>query len=177
MCASLLQRLALEAELQSVLACRMLALTWVRTTELRMMLWSEIEGDVWRIPAGRMKRRREHLVPLPSQALALLERLRLRARGRVYVFPSDRRLDRPMSENAILYLLHRIGYRGLMTGHGWRTVASTWANECGHSPDAIERQLAHAPGDQVRAAYNQAAYLPERRRMLQAFADWLDAQA
>ena len=81
-----------------------------------------------------------------------------------------------MSENAVLYLLHRMGYKGEMTGHGWRSVASTWANEAGWQPDAIERQLAHVPDDKVRAAYNRAAYLPQRREMLQAWADWLQAQ-
>lgn len=170
----LMQRLALESELQSAIACRMLALTWVRTTELRQMEWSEIEGDLWRIPRARMKRGREHLVPLSTQAVAILKTMKARNRGGRYVFESDRRADRPMSENAILYLLHRIGYKGRMTGHGWRSVASTWANERGHNTDAIERQLAHVPDDDVRAAYNRAAYLPERRQMLQAWADWLD---
>jgi len=167
-------RLALESELQSVLACHMIALTWVRTGELRKMLWSEIEGDLWRIPEGRMKMGREHLVPLSKQALGLLDKLRARSRGGVYVFPSDRRIDRPMSENSVLYLLHRLGYQGLMTGHGWRTVTSTWANEHGYNPDAIEMALAHASGDAVRGIYNQAAYLPQRRAMLQDWADWLD---
>ena len=170
----LMQRLDLEGELQSALACRMLALTWVRTTELRQMEWSEIEGDLWRIPKARMKRGREHLVPLSSQALEILKKMRARNRGGRYVFEADHRSDRPMSENAVLYLLHRMGYKGRMTGHGWRSVASTWANERGHNPDAIERQLAHVPGDEVRAAYNRAAYLPERRAMLQAWANWLD---
>ncbi len=169
-----LQRLGLESpDLQSVLACRLLALTWVRTVELRNMVWSEVEGDVWRIPEGKMKRRRDHLVPLSRQALAVLEKMRARSRGD-YVFPADHRADRPMSENAVLYLLHRIGYKGRMTGHGWRSVGSTWANERGYNPDAIERQLAHSPEDKTRAAYNRAAYLPERRSMLQAWADWLD---
>lgn len=170
----LLRRLSLERELQSVLACRMLALTWVRTTELRMMLWSEVDGDTWTIPAGRMKRRRDHVVPLSRQASQLLQQLRDRARGSVYVFPADHRTDRPMSENAVLYLLGRIGYQGRMTGHGWRTVASTWANEHGYRADIIERQLAHVPRDQVRAVYNRAEWLGERRVMLQAWADWLD---
>lgn len=170
----LMQRLELEGELQSVLACRMLALTWVRTTELRQMEWSEIEADLWRIPKARMKRGRDHLVPLSSQALEILKKMQARNRGGRYVFEADHRSDRPMSENAVLYLLHRMGYKGHMTGHGWRSVASTWANERGHNPDAIERQLAHVPGDEVRAAYNRAAYLPERRAMLQAWADWLD---
>lgn len=166
-------RLACERDLQSVLACRLLALTWARTAELRMMRWDEIEAAMWRLPAGRMKRRREHLVPLSRQALAILAQLKPRAGSSAYVLPAEHRSDRPMSENAILYLLRRIGYGGRMTGHGWRTIGSTWANERGYSPDAIERQLAHAPDDRVRAAYNRAAYLPERITMMQAWADWL----
>ena len=82
-----------------------------------------------------------------------------------------------MSENAILYLLARMGYGGKMSGHGWRTVASTWAHEAGYPADVIERQLAHTPDDKVRSAYNRAQHLPERAAMLQAYADWLDAQA
>lgn len=173
-----MSRLAMEKDLQSVLGCRMLAYTWVRTTELRMMEWSELEGDMWRIPAAKMKRDGEHLVPLSTQALAILKVMKDRSRGSQYVFPSSQmhRLDRPMSENAILYLIARIGYQGRMTGHGWRSVASTWANEAGYNPDAIERQLAHTPEDEVRAVYNRSAYLPVRREMLQAWADWLDGQ-
>jgi integrase len=169
-----LQRMALERELQSVLACRLLALTWTRTTELRMMEWGELEGDLWRIPKERMKRGIEHLVPLSRQALELLAKLQARSRGSKYVFPAEHRDDRPMSENAVLYLIHRIGYKDRMTGHGWRSVGSSWANERGFNPDAIERQLAHVPDNEVRAAYNRAAYMPERRKMLQAWADWLD---
>jgi len=172
-----LERLSFEDELQSVKACKLLALTWVRTGELRGMLWTEIEGDMWRIPAGKMKRRNEHLIPLSRQALALLKVQRERCRGSLYVFPADHTIKRPMSENAVLYLLHRMGYKGKMTGHGWRSVASTWANEAGWPPDAIERQLAHVPDDKVRAAYNRAAYLPQRREMLQAWADWIDSQS
>lgn len=168
-----MDRLSYEAELQSVLACKLLALTWVRTQELRMMEWAELEGDLWRIPEGKMKRRREHLVPLSRQAMELLDTLKARSRGSRYVFPNDRRLDRPMSENAILYLIGRIGYKGMMTGHGFRSVGSTWANENGFNADAIERQLAHAPDDKVRAVYLRSEFMPERRRMLQAWADWL----
>jgi integrase len=169
-----MQRLALERELQSVLACRLLALTWTRTGELRLMEWDELEGDVWRIPESRMKRGIEHLVPLSRQAMEILEKLRARSRGSKYVFPAEHRNDRPMSENAVLYLLHRMGFKGAMTGHGWRSVGSTWANENGFNKDAIERQLAHLPEDKVRAVYNRTAYLPERRKMLQAWADYLD---
>lgn len=170
---SFMDRLSYESELQSVLACKLLALTWVRTQELRMMEWSEIEGDLWRIPEGKMKRRREHLVPLSRQAMELLDTLKARSRGSRYVFPNDRRLDRPMSENAILYLIGRIGYKGMMTGHGFRSVGSTWANENGFNADAIERQLAHAPDDKVRAVYLRSEFMLERRRMLQSWADWL----
>lgn len=173
---ALMQRLALEGQIQSAEACRLLALTWARTGELRQMRWDELDGDTWRLPAGRMKRRKDHLVPLSPQAMAIIDRQRRRAQlGAAYVFPSPHRTDRPMSENAILYLLHRMGYEGRMTGHGWRTVASTWAHEAGYPPDVIERQLAHTPDDRVRSAYNRAQHLPERRAMLAAWADWLDS--
>jgi integrase len=171
-----MQRLSLEAELQSVLACRLLALTWVRTTELRGMPWSELDGDVWRIPAARMKRKRDHIVPLSTQAQAIFAKLRARARPSCpYVFPSEHRDDRPMSENTVLALLARMGYKGRTTGHGFRSIGSTWANERGYAADAIERQLAHTPADKTRAAYNRAEFLPDRRAMLQAFADFLGA--
>lgn len=167
------RRLSLEKELQSVLACRMLALTWVRTGELRMMVWDEIEGDLWRIPAAKMKRGKEHLVPLPKQVVEMLPNLKLRCRGSKYVFPSDRRVDRPMSENSVLFLIGRIGYGGRLTGHGFRTIASTWAHDNNYLSDAVERQLAHTPDDTVKSAYNRAEHLALRREMTQAFADWL----
>lgn len=171
----LMQRVSLEGQIQSVLAFRLLALTWVRTGELRAMRFSEVDGSLWRIPKDRMKKKRDHLVPLSTQAVALLKELKARSRGGEFVFPAEHRDDRPMSENAVLALLARIGYRGRMTGHGWRTIASTWANENGYNRDAIERQLAHAPDDKIRAAYNRAEYLPERAAMLQDWADWLDS--
>lgn len=170
---SFMERLALEGVIQSAVATKLLALTWVRTQELRLMEFSEIDGDVWRIPAGKMKRRRDHIVPLSRQALELVEHMQARSRGSKYVFPNDRRQDRPMSENSVLYLIGRMGYGGRMTGHGWRTIGSTWANEANYSADAIERQLAHAPDDRTRAVYNKAEYLPERRSMLQKWADWV----
>lgn len=174
-----IDRLRMERDIQSVLACKLLAYTWVRTGELRMMLWSEVDMDagVWIVPAGKMKRKRDHMVPLPHQAVAILRQLKERSRGSEYVFPGDRRQDRPMSENAVLYLLHRMGYKGAMTGHGWRSVASTWANESGYNEDAIELQLSHVPDNKVRAVYNRAKYIDERRAMLQAHADWLDIDA
>lgn len=172
------QRLNMERDLQSVLACRLLAYTWVRTNELRMMTADEIDLDAgtWIIPAGKMKRKRDHVVPLSRQAVFVIHEMLLRKRpASTYLFQHPSRNDRPMSENAILYLIHRIGYKGRMTGHGFRSVASTWANEAGYNPDAIERQLAHVPENKVRAIYNRAAYLSERQAMLQAWADWFDA--
>jgi len=171
---ALMHRLSLEKPLLSVLGCKMLALTWVRTKELRQMTWEQIEGDVWRIPSSAMKMRREHLVPLSKQAMELLRMLKARSRGGSYVFPADRRLDRTMSENSITYMLGRIGYKGEMTGHGFRSVASTWANEAGYPKDHIEKQLAHDSGDEVRDAYNAAEYWTGRVKMLADFADWLD---
>lgn len=172
------QRLDMERDLQSVIACKLLAYTWVRTNELRMMVDDELDLDnaTWIIPAGKMKRRRDHVVPLPTQAVMLIREMQKRRRpGSPYIFQHPSRDDRPMSENAVLYLIHRIGYKGRMTGHGFRSVASTWANENGHNPDAIERQLAHVPENKVRSIYNRAAYLPERQAMLQAWADWFDS--
>jgi integrase len=167
-------RLKLEGDLRSVLAAKMLTLTWVRTREMRFMRWDQIDGDLWRVPRGTMKKRRDHLVPLSRQALDLLDILRPRCQGSVYVFPGEHTNLRPISENTVLYLLYRMGLKGKMTGHGFRSIGSTWANERGFNADAVERQLAHAPADKTRGAYNRAEYLPERRQILQAFADWLD---
>lgn len=170
-----LQRLSLEGSLQSVLGCKLLSLTWLRTNELRTMRWDDVSDDLIRIPGERMKKEKDHLVPLSTQATDVLRELDQRRNGSEFVFPSDRRIDRPMSENSILYMLHRIGYKGRMCGHGWRSVGSTWANENGYNKDVIERQLAHTPADKVRSAYNRAEYLPQRTQMIQDWANWLDS--
>jgi len=130
----------------------------------------------WRIPAARMKMREQHIAPLSRQAVAVLTELHaLTGRGK-YVFPGARTNGRPMGENTVNAALRRLGYaKDEMTGHGFRSMASTLLNEDGWNRDAIERQLAHAERDNVRAAYNFAEYLPERRRMMQAWADRLDA--
>jgi len=142
------------------------------------MQWSEVDcvKQVWTIPVGRMKRKREHLVPLSKPAVDLLLILQSRCMGSKYVFPNDRSAARPMSENAILYMIGRIGFGGRMTGHGWRSVGSTWANQAGYNPDAIERQLSHAPDDKVRAAYNRAEYMDIRTQMMTDWAQWLQSQ-
>ena len=159
-------------------AMRLAALVFVRPGELRKAEWTEIDldGATWRIPAERMKMRTEHIVPLSRQAVDILRELHpLTGSGR-FVFPSARTSARPMSENAVTAALRRMDYTGeQMTGHGFRTTASTLLNELGWSADAIERQLAHAERDGVRAAYNRAEYLGERREMMQAWADYLDS--
>ncbi len=157
-------------------ALRLAPLVFVRPGELRKAEWSEfdLDGATWRIPAERMKMRTEHLVPLSRQAVEILRELHPLTGGGRYVFPSARTTSRPMSENAVLAALRRMGYeRGQMTGHGFRTMASTLLNELGWSADAVERQLAHAERDGVRAAYNRAEYLAERKRMMQSWADYL----
>lgn len=156
-------------------ALKLTPLVLLHPGELRRGEWCEIDGDLWRLGAERMKSRREHLVPLSQQAQAILEELcPLTSRHRL-IFPGQRDADRPMSENTINAALRRMGYpKDVMTGHGFRSMASTLLNEQGWNPDAIERQLAHAPRDRVRGIYNRSALLDERRRMLQAWADYLD---
>jgi integrase len=158
-------------------ALRLAPLVFVRPGELRKSECSEFDLDnaTWRIPAARMKMRTEHIVPLSSQAIEILRELRPLTGASRYVFPSARTSGRPMSENAITAALRRMGFGPEeMTAHGFRTLASTLLNELGWSRDAIERQLAHAERDSVRDAYNRAEYLVERRRMMQAWADYLD---
>lgn len=161
-------------------ALKLAPLSFVRPGELRKAEWTEFNLDVaeWRIPAARMKMREQHIVPLSSQAIAILKELHpLTGNGR-YVFPGARTNGRPMSENTVNAALRRLGYAGdQMTGHGFRSMASTLLNEQGWHRDAIERQLAHAERDAVRAAYNYAEHLPERKRMMQAWADYLDGLA
>ncbi len=153
-------------------------IVFVRPGELRRAEWAEIDLDAgeWRISADKMKMKRPHIVPLSTQAIEILRELQpLTGKGR-YVFPGIRSRDRPMSENTINAALRGIGYSGdQMVGHGFRSIASTRLNEMGWNRDAIERQLAHVEGNQVRAAYNYAEHLSERRRMMQAWADYLDS--
>jgi integrase len=156
---------------------RLAPLVFVRPGELRHARWSEIDFDKaeWRIPAARMKMRVQHIVPLSTQAIAVLRDLQQLTGRFDYAFPGTRSRQRPMSENTVTAALRRMGYGGDdMTGHGFRSMASTLLNEQGWNRDAIERQLAHGERDAVRAAYNYAQHLPERREMMQAWADFLD---
>lgn len=167
-------------------AFKLAPLVFVRPGELRAAEWSEFELDAdepqWVIPSTRMKLSKEHkgdparshIVPLSRQAVAILKDIQqLTGAGR-FVFPGARSASRPMSENAITAALRSMGYADQMTGHGFRSIASTMLNEKGFNPDAIEVQLAHSSGSKVRAAYNRAKYLPDRRNMMQAWADHLD---
>ena len=159
-------------------ALRLAPLVFVRPGELRAAQWQEIDldGAVWRIPGERMKMGAAHIVPLSSQAVAILRDLQpLTGTGR-YVFPGMRSASRHMSENTINAALRRLGYgTNEMTGHGFRSMAASRLNEMGWNADAIERQLAHAESNKVRDAYTHAAqYLDERARMMQAWADYLD---
>lgn len=163
---------------QTRLALELLALTFVRTNELIGAEWSEIDLDsgVWVVPAERMKMKAEHVVPLAKQAKVIFTELKDLSRGSRFVFPGRSR-DKPISNNTLLFALYRLGYKGKMTGHGFRAVASTALNEIGFRPDVIERQLAHCEPNEVRGAYNRAEYLPERRKMMQKWADHLAAIA
>ena len=158
-------------------ALKLAPLLFVRPGNLRAMEWAELDLDAaeWRIPAAKMKMREAHIVPLPTQAVAILRDLAMLSGSARYCFPSLRTGNRPMSENTINAALRRMGYdKHTMTGHGFRALASTRLNELGWAPDVIERQLAHAERNKVRAVYNRAQYMAERRKMMQAWADYLD---
>ena len=157
---------------------KLIIMLFVRTNELIEAKWEEFDFKqaLWRIPEERMKMRVEHLVPLPKQALKILDELEPITGSSKYVLPGDRNPNQPMSNNTLLYGgIYRMGYRSRATIHGFRSMASTILNESGKwTPDAIERQLAHSEKDQIRATYNRANYLEERRRMMQWYADYLD---
>jgi integrase len=157
------------------LALQMMALVFVRTGELIPAQWSEFDRreKLWSIPAERMKMRRPHVVPLSRQLLTVLDELWERRRNDVWVFPGERSCPY-MNKNSMLGALKRMGYKGEMTGHGFRGLASTILNEMGYERAHIEMQLAHAPKNEVEAAYNKALYLPQRRVMMQGWADFLN---
>jgi integrase len=165
-----------DGDVQTRLALKLLALTFVRTNELRSATWAEIELDKaeWTIPAQRMKTKAPHHVPLARQAVEAFRQLQALNGGWALVFPG-RRPAQPMSKNTILFALYRMGYHSRMTAHGFRAIASTTLNELGYRPDVIERQLAHTEKNAVRAAYHRSQYLQERKAMMQQWADHLDA--
>ena len=158
-------------------ALRLSPYVFVRPGELRQAEWHEIDFETkqWRIPAAKMKMRREHIVPLSRQSLRLFQEIQALNAQRRYIFSSLRSPQRPISNNTLNAALRRMGYRkDQMTAHGFRSVASTLLNEQGFKADIIEKQLAHEEPNAIRAAYNRAEYLPERTQMMQHWADYLD---
>lgn len=166
------------------IAIKLMMLTFLRTVELRNAQWSEFDfgSKEWRVPADRMKMKRQmlpgecHIVPLSRQAIELLEELKQYTGGRPHLFPNVRRPRECMTSTTINAALDSMGYGGRFSGHGFRSTASTLLHEMGWRSAIIERQLAHAERNKVAAAYNHAEYLPERREMMQAWADWIDLQ-
>lgn len=154
-----------------LIATKLLMITGVRTIELRAALWSEFDlaNAIWEIPAERMKMRRSHLVPLSTQALDLLNELKIMTGGYRYVFPGRNDPNKPMSEASINQLIKRIGYGGKLTGHGFRHTFSTILHEKGFDSAWIEIQLAHVDKNSIRGTYNHAQYLEKRREMLQQY--------
>jgi len=158
-------------------ALQLLALTFLRPGEVRMGEWSEVDfGEkLWCIPVARMKMRREHIVPLSTQACELLQSLHALTGQEKLMFPGLRSRTTPISDATFIAALRRMGYaKDEMCAHGFRSMASTILNEQGYSADAIEKQLAHNPRNKIRGIYNRAEYLPERRRIMQDWADYLD---
>ena len=161
------------------LALRFVLLTFARTVEIRFANWNEFdledEEPIWRIPEEKMKMGREHVVPLSSQALVVLKEVRRFTQGDKYIFHQLNNPNKPMSENTMLYAMYRMGYHSRATVHGLRATMSTLLNEKEHNPDVIEHLLSHNDSNKVRAAYNRAEYLSERRITLQWLADHLDS--
>ena len=165
-----------DGERQTALALKAVAHTFVRTNEIRFAKWSEFDGNTWRIPADRMKMGREHLVPLSRQARAIFDELRELADGSEWVLPGAYRV-KPISENTLLYAVYRMGLHSRASVHGLRATASTILNESEQpiwDRDGIEHQLAHAPDDAIRAAYNRGERWQMRVRMMQWYSDLLD---
>lgn len=159
------------------LATQLMALVFVRTSELIKAKWGEIDFDakLWRIPAERMKQKDPHIIPMSDQVAGILKEMKKISGSREYIFPSTLRPnDDHMSNATILRALDRLGYKNKMTGHGFRGIASTILHEMGYSHIHIETQLAHLTGNKVSRSYDASKYLPERAKMMQAWADYLD---
>lgn len=166
---------AYDGDVLTRLGLKFINLTFARTIEVRFMEWAEIgfEAKEWRIPANKMKKETKHIVPLSAQALEILEEIKAMGLNSPYVF-FNTASRKPYSENFITNAIARMGYKGRMTGHGFRGLASTILHEQGYLHDAIERQLSHNEKNKVAAAYNHAQHLPYRRQMMQDWANYLD---
>ena len=160
----------------TIIAMRLIMLSFVRTRELRMATWDEIdfENAEWRIPGARMKMRDPHAIPLCRQAIELLKELKTLTGYQTWLFPNTRSPDDCMSATTLNRAIEYLGWKGTFAAHGFRSTASSLLNEMGHRPDIIERQLAHKDPNTIRGIYNQAEYIDERREMLQQWADFLD---
>jgi len=167
---------AYPGELATKLCMKLLLLTFVRKTELIQAKWSEFDlsAATWSIPGERTKMKDPHFVPLAKQTLDALNELKSLTGYSDYVFPSTVSDDKPMCSSTLNVAFKKMGYAGSFSPHGVRATASTWLNEQGFRPDVIERQLAHAERNRIRAAYNQASYVEERVSMMQAWADCVD---
>lgn len=168
-----------DGDILTIYALQLMAYLWVRTSELIEAEWPEFDLDCarWEIPPERMKKKRPHIVPLPKQAVAILRALYWRTGRGKKVFPGANDKEKTMSNNTILFALYRLGYKGEMTGHGFRGVASTVLYDSGQfEEDWIEMQLAHVQRNKVKGAYNHAKYLKQRTVMMQWWADYLDGQ-
>lgn len=167
-----------NGNIKTKIGFKLLFLTFVRSAELREATWDEIDFDKkeWRIPAERMKMNEEHIVPLSTQAIVLFKKLKFMTDTTYgdYILPSRQSPRKTMSENTFLKVIDVLGYKGEATAHGCRGTASTILNENGWRADVIEKQLAHSERNQIRAAYNHAQYLPERREMMQWWGDYLE---
>lgn len=157
-------------------ALRLLSLTFCRPSEVTCAKWDEIsfERKEWRIPQERMKSRVEHIVPLSSQSIEILQSVHAITGGGVYVFPSAIAKMKPLSNNTLNQAIKRLGYGDEMVAHGFRAMASTLLRENGYFDDLVERQLAHGEKNKAKAAYDRASYLPQRREMMGWWANYLD---
>lgn len=158
-----------QGDRQTILATKLLMHTFLRTGELRLGRWEEIDfkNALWTIPAKRMKIKRDHLIPLSRQSLEILHQLYELTGTSPLLFPNRSNFHKPMSDNTINAAIKRIGFKA--TGHGFRKTASTTLNELGHNPDAIERQLSHLQNNRIRGVYNKAEYIDQRRKLMQTW--------
>lgn len=157
-------------------AAQFMLLTFVRTIEIRRAEWTQfdLDGATWRIPPDLMKMKTEHIVPLSNQAVSILRELQKFTGHRKHVFPNTRRPEEAITTTTINRVIEYIGFKGVVSGHGFRSTASTLLHELGYPELVIERQLAHMERNKVKAAYNHAQFLAERRSMMQDWADYLD---
>ena len=167
---------AYQGDSKTRIALKLMPLVFVRTSELIEARWAEIEWEskLWRIPKERMKSGTEHLVPLSEQSIELLKTLQIISGHCEFLYPSRFGTHKCMSNNTILKAIATMGYKGDMTGHGFRGMARTELGELGYPRDWLEIQLAHLVGDETERAYNKAQFLPQRAKMMQAWADHLD---